>query len=144
MIFTKKGAIKSAKEVCDLPILNCYKNGNHYTTIFSDGTRVREPIGFSKKLVYKIPENMDIKISDQCPVGCKYCHESSTPNGKIGDIMNLPFVDTLTPGTEMACLDGENIVYTPYGSKKIKDLNVGDEIFNATNGISKIKKITNS
>ena len=142
MIFTKKGAIKSAKEVCDLPILNCYKNGNHYTTIFSDGTRVREPIGFSKKLVYKIPENMDIKISDQCPVGCKYCHESSTPNGKIGDIMNLPFVDTLTPGTEMACLDGETIVYTPYGSKKIKDLNVGDEIFNATNGISKIKKIT--
>ena len=88
MIFTKKGAIKYAREVCDLPILNCYKNGNHYTTIFSDGTRVREPIGFSRKLVYTSPENMDIKISDQCPIGCKYCHESSTPNGKIGDIMN--------------------------------------------------------
>lgn len=102
MIFTKKGAIRSAKKVCDLPILNCYKNGNHYTTIFSDGTRVREPIGFSRKLVYTSPENMDIKISDQCPIGCKYCHESSTPNGKIGDIMNLPFVDTLIPGTEMA------------------------------------------
>lgn len=102
MIFTKKGAIRSAKKECNLPILNCYKNGNHYTTIFSDGTRVRETIGFAKSLKYKTPENFDIKISDQCPVGCKYCHESSTPNGKIGDIMNLSFVDTLTPGTEIA------------------------------------------
>ena len=102
MIFTKKGAIRSAKKDCDLPILNCYKNGNHYTTIFSDGTKVCETIGFAKNQTFKFPENMDLKISDQCPVGCKYCHESSTPNGKFGNIMDLPFVDTLVPGTECA------------------------------------------
>lgn len=103
MILTRKKALKLAKKDCSLPVLGHYRDGNHYVTIFEDGTKISQTIfPWSKRLTFDFPTNMDIKISDQCPVGCKYCHESSTPNGKIGDIMNLPFVDTLTPGTEMA------------------------------------------
>ena len=84
-------------------LLNKYKNGNHYTEIYSDGTRIRETIDpNADHFEYDFPENADIKISNYCPVGCKYCHESSTLNGKHGDIMNMPFVDTLVAGTELA------------------------------------------
>lgn len=103
MFLTKKMALASAKKDCKLKVLAHYKNGNHYTTIFEDGTRVTQTIFTSaNKLTYSFPSNFDLKISDQCPVGCKYCHESSTPNGKFGDIMNMKFVDTLKYGTECA------------------------------------------
>lgn len=103
MILTQKKALKLAKKDCSLPVLAHYRDGNHYETIFEDGTKVSQTIfSWSKRLTFDFPTNMDLKISDQCPVGCKYCHESSTPNGKFGNIMDLPFVDTLVPGTECA------------------------------------------
>lgn len=103
MILTRKKALKLAKKDCSLPVLAHYRDGNHYETIFEDGTKVSQTIfSWSKRLTFDFPTNMDLKISDQCPVGCKYCHESSTPNGKFGNIMDLPFVDTLVPGTECA------------------------------------------
>lgn len=103
MIITKKKALELAKKECQLEVLAHYRNGNHYTTIFEDGTRVTQTIFTgSKRLTYSFPTNFDLKISDQCPVGCKYCHESSTKDGKFGDIINLKFIDTLTPGTEVA------------------------------------------
>ena len=103
MILTQKKALKLAKKDCSLPVLAHYRDGNHYETIFEDGTKVSQTIfSWSRRLTFDFPTNMDLKISDQCPVGCKYCHESSTPNGKFGNIMDLPFVDTLVPGTECA------------------------------------------
>ena len=35
-------------------------------------------------------------------MGCPMCHEDSKPNGKHGDILNVPFFDTLNPYTEIA------------------------------------------
>ena len=55
---------------------------------------------------------MDVKISNQCDMGCPMCHENSTVNGKIGDIMNAKFIDTLHPYTEMA-LGGGNVLTHP-------------------------------
>lgn len=48
------------------------------------------------------PESLDLKITNSCSQGCLYCHEDSKPNGKHGDIMNLKFLDTLLPYTELA------------------------------------------
>ena len=104
-ILTNKQALKNAKEVsgCKLKVLGHYKNGNHYETIFEDGTRVRQTIDTEDdRLLYEFPSNFDLKITNMCPVGCKYCHESSTPNGVHGDILNMRFIDTLVPGTEVA------------------------------------------
>ena len=82
--------------------LNTYTNGNHTVTIYSDGTKIKETIDpKADHFTYDFPENFDIKITDQCDGGCRYCHENSTPNGKHGDLKALePMIATLHAGTE--------------------------------------------
>ena len=78
-----------------------YKNGN-YTVHFNkdNGTKVR--INNLNNLTPEFPESYDFKICNKCNMGCSFCHENSTPNGEIGDIMNLEFINTLHPYTEIA------------------------------------------
>lgn len=81
-------------------VIGRYQNGNYSVTIFSDGTKIREnDLDF---FAPEKPESMDIKITNSCEMGCPYCHENSTPDGKHGDILNAPFLDTLLPYTELA------------------------------------------
>lgn len=107
-----------------MELLGRYKNGNVITTILSDGTRIRETEDDEFKFAFA--ENMDIKICDKCNMGCKFCHEGSTPDGKLGDIMNEKFIETLHPYQEVA-LGGGNVLEHPdlipflY---KLKDLKV--------------------
>ena len=83
-----------------MKLLGKYKNGNYNVIIFDDGTKVRKnDLDFFDP---EYPESMDIKITDMCDRGCPFCHENSTPSGKHGDIMNLKFIDTLMPYTELA------------------------------------------
>ena len=62
--------------------------------------------------LHNIPLNFDICITKYCDAGCAYCHEGATINGKHGDILNLGFIKTLTPGTEMA-IGGGNALDHP-------------------------------
>lgn len=93
-----------------MELLGRYKNGNVITTILSDGTRIRETKDDEFKFAYA--ENMDIKICNRCDMGCKFCHEGSTPYGKLGDIMNEKFIETLHPYQEVA-LGGGNVLEHP-------------------------------
>ena len=94
-------------------LLSTYKNGNHFTAMFSDGTRVRETIDpEATSFTYDFPENFDICITKYCDGGCPYCHEGATKKGKHGEIMNMAFVDTLTAGTEVA-IGGGNALDHP-------------------------------
>lgn len=90
--------------------LGRYKNGNVIITIYSNGTKER----FTKDDEFKpaFAENMDIKICNRCSAGCPQCHEGSTPDGKLGDIMNEKFIDTLHPYQEVA-LGGGNVLEHP-------------------------------
>ena len=88
-----------------MKLLGIYKNGNFTTKIFSDGTKVRETEDDKFKAAFA--ENMDIKISNYCDMGCKFCHEGSTKNGKHGDILNEKFIDTLHPYQEVALGGGD-------------------------------------
>lgn len=88
-----------------MKLLGIYKNGNFTTKIFSDGTKVRETEDDEFKAAFA--ENMDIKISNYCDMGCKFCHEGSTRNGKHGDILNEKFIDTLHPYQEVALGGGD-------------------------------------
>ena len=88
-----------------MELLGIYKNGNFTTKIFSDGTKVRETEDDEFKAAFA--ENMDIKISNYCDMGCKFCHEGSTRNGKHGDILNEKFIDTLHPYQEVALGGGD-------------------------------------
>ena len=80
--------------------LHQYQNGNYTVTIFDDGTKIREnDLDFFDA---KFPENIDIKITNYCNVGCTMCHEGSGLDGLHGDIMSYKFINTLRPGTELA------------------------------------------
>lgn len=93
-----------------MELLGRYKNGNVITSIFSDGTKIRKTKDDEFKPSFA--ENMDIKICNRCDIGCPWCHESSTPDGKLGDIMNEKFIDTLHSYQEVA-LGGGNILEHP-------------------------------
>lgn len=88
-----------------MKLLGIYNNGNFTAKIFSDGTKVRETEDDEFKAAFA--ENMDIKISNYCDMGCKFCHEGSTRNGKHGDILNEKFIDTLHPYQEVALGGGD-------------------------------------
>lgn len=78
-----------------------YKNGNYNVHIDLDtGTKVREnDLDFFKA---DTVESMDIKITNRCDMGCEFCHEHSTLDGKHADLFSPSFLDTLHPYTELA------------------------------------------
>ena len=78
-----------------------YQNGNYTVTIDTKtGTKIREnDLDFFRA---DFPESMDIKICNKCDLGCPMCHENSTKDGAIGDIMSESFIDKLHPYTELA------------------------------------------
>ena len=93
-----------------MELLGRYRNGNVITTIYSDGTKER--LTYDDDFHPAFAENMDIKICNRCGRGCPWCHEGSTPDGKLGDIMNEKFIDTLYPYQEVA-LGGGNVLEHP-------------------------------
>lgn len=88
-----------------MSVLGGYKNGNYSVTIFSDGTKIR--YNDLDSFHPEKPESLDLKITNWCNMGCPMCHENSTPDGKHGNIMNMPFIDTLLPYTEIAIGGGD-------------------------------------
>lgn len=93
-----------------MELLGRYKNGNVITNIYSDGTKDR--FTYDDEFHPDFAENMDIKICNRCDRGCPWCHEGSAPDGKLGDIMNEKFIDTLHPYQEVA-LGGGNVLEHP-------------------------------
>ena len=91
-------------------VLGAYKNGNYAVTILSDGTKIRETL--DDEFIAEFPENIDIKITNQCDMNCPMCHENSYAGGQHGDIMNAKFINTLHPYTELA-IGGGNALSHP-------------------------------
>lgn len=88
-----------------LTLLKEYANGNYNVKIYNDGTKVRETE--ANEFIPEFPENIDIKISDKCDLGCAFCHENSTPNGENAKF-DQEFLWTLREGTELA-IGGGNV-----------------------------------
>ncbi len=61
------------------------KNGNYSYVLYSDGTKIRQEVNHPTPL---FPESMDVKITNNCDLGCSYCHENSNSEGRHGDILN--------------------------------------------------------
>lgn len=90
-------------------LLGKYDNGNYTVSIYDDGTKIREnDLDFFEA---DFPESIDIKITNYCDMNCPFCHEGSTSYGKHGDILNLPFIDTLMPYTELAIGGGNPLAH---------------------------------
>lgn len=106
-----------------------YKNGNYDVFLFEDGTKIR----YTKDNEFKpqFAENIDVKITDRCTgTNCAFCHEGSGPKGLNGDI-NLPFFDTLKPGTEIA-IGGGNVLEHPELENLLKRMKSQGVICNIT------------
>lgn len=54
---------------------------------------------------------MDIKITNKCNMGCAFCHENSTCDGKHSDALNSKFLETLPEWTECAYGGGNVLEY---------------------------------
>ena len=93
-------------------VLGKWTNGNYDVTLYSDGTKVRENDKdfFESETI----ESMDIKITNACDMGCPMCHEDSRPDGKHGDILNLPFLDSLQEFTELAIGGGNPLSHPDF------------------------------
>lgn len=92
-----------------MKILGSYKNNDYTCTMFSDGTKIRWNDKDSFNPIK--PESIDLKISNRCDMACPMCHENSTPDGKHGDILNLPFIDTMFPYSEVAIGGGNPLTH---------------------------------
>lgn len=78
-----------------------YTNGNYVVKLNKeDGTKIR--VTKEDKFEAEFPENIDIKITNYCSIGCPMCHENSSREGKHAELLNNRFIDTLRPGTELA------------------------------------------
>lgn len=82
-----------------MKLLGQYKNGSYKVRIFEDGTKIRTTE--EDNFISVFPENIDIKITNYCNAGCKFCHEDSTTDGQHGNL-NVSFINTLEPYTELA------------------------------------------
>jgi hypothetical protein len=91
-------------------LLGKYRNGNYQVSIYDDGTKIR----FCKEDEFApaFAENIDVKITNSCDIGCPFCHEGSVKNGSHGDIMNMAWVGTLHPYQELA-IGGGNVFEHP-------------------------------
>lgn len=92
-----------------MKILGSYKNNDYTCTMFSDGTKIRWNDKDSFNPIK--PESIDLKITNKCDMGCGMCHENSTADGKHGDILNLPFIDTMFPYSEVAIGGGNPLTH---------------------------------
>lgn len=92
-----------------MKILGSYKNNDYTCTMFSDGTKIRWNDKDSFNPIK--PESIDLKITNMCNMECGMCHENSTPDGKHGDILNLPFIETMFPYSEIAIGGGNPLTH---------------------------------
>ena len=82
-------------------LLGKYVNGNTYTRIYSDGTKIRTTMDDEFKPKY--PENFDCNISTYCTNGCAFCYAGCSEKGRDADLMSFTNIwDNLHPYTEIA------------------------------------------
>lgn len=118
-------------------LLYSYKNWDYSTSIYSDWTKVREWDG-----VAQFPENIDIKITNYCDLGCPFCHENSTTAGKHWDIDRLlPILKQLPKGVEFAIGWGNPLSH-PELPKLLKELKSSWYIPNLTVNVAHFGQLT--
>ena len=84
-----------------------YKNGNSVVTIdLNNGTKER--VTEEDEFNLEFPETIDLNIGNRCDGGCQFCYINASPAGIDADLMDLPFLDTVYPYTEIA-INGNSV-----------------------------------
>lgn len=112
-----------------MKLLYKYTNGNTNVSIYDNGTKIREYDGIAKPIH---PESMDVKITNFCDGGCRWCHEKSNMLGKHADLDRLlEVIKNLPAGVEIA-LGGGNPLTHPELLPFLKELKARGLIANMT------------
>lgn len=105
------------------------KNGNYVVRILDDGTKIR----LSDNPIPEYPESIDVKITNKCNAGCKFCHEKSTNDGKSFNLeSSLKILKELPNGTELAIGGGNPLECKEELKVLFKELNKKGIITNLT------------
>jgi hypothetical protein len=92
-----------------MKVLVEYQNGGELITIYESGTKNRVKVSDSLPV---FPETVDLKITDYCNAGCKFCHEGSTMKGVHANHSALmALVNDFHPGMEIAIGGGNPMDY---------------------------------
>lgn len=85
-------------------LIGKYINGNYRVAIYEDGTRIKETINKNDtRFIADFPDSCDMKITNNCDMGCPMCHEASTIDGEHSNILlTSPIIQNLHPYTELA------------------------------------------
>lgn len=92
-------------------ILYKYGNGNYTVTIFDDGTKIRETD--DNVFISEFPESIDVKITNNCNLNCKYCHENSSISGNHANLEELKSKLSELPGGVELAIGGGNPLSHP-------------------------------
>lgn len=93
-----------------MTVLGDFKNGDYHTVLYRNGTKERTYAGPNP--VPMFPETLDLKITDFCNAGCKFCHENSTLRGLHGDVNKImETLQELPAGVEIALGGGNPLDY---------------------------------
>lgn len=87
--------------------INIYRNGNTIVTI-DDKTGTKKRKTEDDEFIPEFPESIDISIGRRCDGDCHFCYEGATPDGPEGDLLDIPFIDTLSPFIEVA-INGNSV-----------------------------------
>lgn len=86
--------------------MHFYRNGNYTVCIMDDGTKIRRTDEEEFKPAFA--ENVDVKITSKCSIGCKFCYENCRTDGEHASLFKYKFIETLHPYTEIA-LNGNDL-----------------------------------
>ncbi len=95
------------------PLLGSYRNGGYLVELHADGTKVRTELDPAQPP--RLPEQMDLKITDWCDAGCAWCHEESTTKGTHCDVeRTLALLKAMPHGSEVAIGGGDPLSHPDF------------------------------
>lgn len=94
-------------------LIAAYQNGGYQVSIYNDGTKVRDEL--NADVPPRVPEHMDLKLTDWCDAGCAWCHEKSTTKGGHGNVdTTLALLKGLPAGVEVAIGGGDPLSHPDF------------------------------
>lgn len=124
---------------------------DNYKAVWVNGKTIRLAIDPKKPIKeLKYPEFYDVKITSKCNGECSYCYQDSKIdcnnfNNLIENFKDyFSGMDSNQRPFQIACLHENTLVYGKNGAIEIKNLKIGDYVYNENGKLSKIiNKIEN-
>lgn len=99
-----------------------YRNGN-YIVIIENNKRIKRCFRINEDFKPIFPDSIDLKISNRCSVGCPFCHEESTSDGKIATLNEIiKHLEPLPNEPIEVAIGGGNLVEDEESFELLKDL----------------------